>query len=172
MSTLNIGSALVYAQQQMAECALMDNALLAHARADRVLEMLVLELAILTNDTAMQNMICVVLQSYRKATSEADLDMLVKLMREGTKQKEAKQLYFFATIEKGNTCWLARILEPGKEPQWYQHGGNYYSSNPVGYSLLAKDIASVYPGIQFVDAYRFNREAGTDTDEAEDERDV
>lgn len=57
-----------------------------------------------------------------------------------------------ATIESGTTHWLARILEPGKEPYYFVP-----SENVTLMVWLKHAVRKAYPTVEFVDKETFNR---------------
>ena len=63
----------------------------------------------------------------------------------------------YATIEQGNTEWLARILEAGKEPYYFVPSGIYSGIAMLYKSLLCKVLNSAYKDVVIVSEELFNR---------------
>lgn len=63
----------------------------------------------------------------------------------------------YATIEQGTTEWLARILEPGKEPVYFVPAGKYHGVAMTLKSLLCKAVNDTYRNVVFVSPELFNK---------------
>jgi hypothetical protein len=61
----------------------------------------------------------------------------------------------YATIERGTTEHLARILEPGKEPYYFVPSG-IYAGIPLGPLLLQRAVQRDFPDVQFLNEEVFN----------------
>jgi hypothetical protein len=62
----------------------------------------------------------------------------------------------YATLERGSTEWLARILEPGKQPAYFVPSGIYHGIAMSLKSVLCKAVNDTYSGVTFVSDTLFN----------------
>lgn len=59
----------------------------------------------------------------------------------------------YATLERGTTHWLSRILETGKEPYYFVPTSD---SCAVSRATLLRAVNRTYPGVCFVSDALFN----------------
>lgn len=62
-----------------------------------------------------------------------------------------------ATIERGTTEWLARILVPGQEPHYFVPGGIYYGTVMTSQQFLREVVKASYPDVDFVNKETFKQ---------------
>jgi hypothetical protein len=62
-----------------------------------------------------------------------------------------------ATIERGTTEWLARILEPGKPPAYFVPSGRYFGVGMSTRTFLLRAVQDTYPDVRFVTGEVFNQ---------------